>query len=89
MNKDFEPQTKEIEVSKLKHLGSDWIIDLLPTKTKEGKKHKECINCGEVLEEKIIEKIKNSKSDCKTQNVIKALSFLTLSILLIKLRKKE
>lgn len=89
VNKDFEPQTKEIEVSKLKHLGSDWIIDLLPTKTKEGKKHKECINCGEVLEEKILEKIKNNKSDCKTQNVIKALSFLTLSILLIKLRKKE
>lgn len=39
------------------HEESDWIIDKEPTIYSEGSKHKECLNCGEVLASEIIEKI--------------------------------
>lgn len=41
-------------ISKLNHVESDWIIDKDSTTTETGTKHKECVNCGEVLETQII-----------------------------------
>jgi len=40
--------------NKLEHVSSDWIIDELATIHSEGLKHKECLDCGEVLAEQII-----------------------------------
>lgn len=39
------------------HTASDWIIDQEPTTSAEGSKHKECVDCGEVLETATIDKI--------------------------------
>lgn len=39
------------------HTQSDWIVDKEPTTEAEGSKHKECVDCGEVLETAAIEKI--------------------------------
>lgn len=48
------PQT---EIDKLPHTPSDWIIDEQPTTTKEGKKHKECLKCKDMLETQSIPKL--------------------------------
>lgn len=39
------------------HKESDWIIDAEPTTESEGKRHKECVNCGEVMKTESIEKL--------------------------------
>lgn len=39
------------------HTASDWIVDKEPTTSAEGSKHKECVDCGEVLETAAIDKI--------------------------------
>ncbi|MCM1295921.1 MAG: S-layer homology domain-containing protein [Muribaculaceae bacterium] len=39
------------------HKASDWIIDQQPTTEKEGAQHKECVNCGKVLETGKLDKI--------------------------------
>lgn len=39
------------------HKESGWIIDQQPTTEKEGTQHKECVNCGTVLETEKLEKI--------------------------------
>lgn len=41
------------------HKSGDWIVDKEPTTTSEGKKHTECVNCGEKLGTATIEKIYN------------------------------
>lgn len=39
------------------HTKSDWIIDELPTSTKEGSRHKECTVCGAVVDSVSIPKL--------------------------------
>ena len=39
------------------HTKSDWIIDKLPTSTKEGSRHKECTVCGTVVDSASIPKL--------------------------------
>ena len=39
------------------HTAGDWIVDKEPTTEAEGSKHRECVNCGEVLETGTIGKI--------------------------------
>lgn len=39
------------------HKPGEWIIDEEPTADSEGKRHKECENCGEVLETETMEKL--------------------------------
>lgn len=41
----------------LGHTASDWIIDSKPTTESEGQRHKECVNCGEVMETESIENL--------------------------------
>lgn len=48
---------QQTEIDKLPHTPSDWIIDEEPTTTKEGKKHKECLICEEVLDTQPISKL--------------------------------
>lgn len=45
------------EIGKLDHVYSDWIIDLEPTESLKGKRHKECLSCGKLLVEEIIDEI--------------------------------
>ena len=45
------------EFDKAAHTDSDWIVDLEPTATANGHKHKECTICGYVLAEEDIEKL--------------------------------
>jgi hypothetical protein len=42
-------------VEKLAHTPSDWIIDKPAEVGVDGKKHKECVDCGEILEEEVID----------------------------------
>ena len=42
-------------VEKLAHTPSDWIIDQPAEVGADGKKHKECVDCGEILEEEVID----------------------------------
>ena len=37
-------------VEKLEHSASEWIVDIEPTYTSTGKKHKECTECGMIFE---------------------------------------
>ena len=46
--------TTYVELSANGHRSSNWIIDEEATFDKDGKKHKECTVCGEILEESII-----------------------------------
>lgn len=39
------------------HTAGDWIVDKEPTTAAEGSKHRECVDCGEVLETAVIDKI--------------------------------
>lgn len=39
------------------HTASDWIVDKKPTTSSQGSKHKECVDCGELLETAAIDKI--------------------------------
>jgi hypothetical protein len=39
------------------HKSSDWIIDKRATTSSEGKRHKQCTVCGEILEEEVIGKL--------------------------------
>ena len=41
------------------HKESDWIIDKQPTTDTDGSRHKECTECGEKLDEEVIEKLYN------------------------------
>jgi hypothetical protein len=41
---------RDTYVDALGHITSGWIIDIEPTSYTEGRKHKECTRCGEVLE---------------------------------------
>lgn len=43
------------EIDELPHVSSDWIIDEDATEHKNGQKHKECIECKEILETESIE----------------------------------
>ena len=42
------------------HIESDWIVDKNATSNTEGKKHKECNECGAVLKEEIIPMLKST-----------------------------
>ena len=50
----------------LPHISSSWITDKKATVNAKGKKHKECTQCGEVLETKTIAQLKCSKPTLKT-----------------------
>lgn len=39
------------------HTAGDWIVDKAPTTSAEGSRHKECVNCGEVMETEDMDKI--------------------------------
>lgn len=45
-----EEKNELIEIEKTTHFLSDWIVDKEPTTEEEGECHKECLNCGAVLE---------------------------------------
>lgn len=45
------------KIAKLNHVSSDWIVDLEPTREAKGKRHKECLTCGEILEEELLNEI--------------------------------
>jgi hypothetical protein len=44
---------------KLSHVASGWIVDSEATIYAEGSKHTECVNCGQILGEESIEKLKS------------------------------
>ncbi len=48
----------------LGHKSSDWIVDLQPTYEKNGKRHKECTVCGEILVSEDIPALIKSIADC-------------------------
>ena len=48
------------------HISSDWITDKKATVNAKGKKHKECTECGEILETATIAQLKASKPKLKT-----------------------
>ena len=48
------------------HISSDWITDKKATVDAKGKKHKECTECGEILETATIAQLKASKPKLKT-----------------------
>ena len=50
-------ETEGETLNPLNHAPSDWIIDIEPTTTSEGSKHKECTRCGIVLETAVIAKL--------------------------------
>ena len=52
-----EDSYKDNYTDALGHKESDWIVDVEPTTESEGKRHKECVNCGEVMETESIEKL--------------------------------
>lgn len=49
------------------HTKSDWIIDKLPTSTKEGSRHKECTVCGAVVDSASIPKLTPSNPENPTK----------------------
>ena len=49
-------------IEKLGHEPSEWIVDLAPTVTTEGRRHKECMRCHEILGEETLDKLP-SKDD--------------------------
>ena len=49
-------------VEKLVHTPSDWIIDKPADVGAEGKKHKECVDCGEILEEEVIDALPSEET---------------------------
>ena len=49
------------------HTKSDWIIDELPTSTKEGSRHKECTVCGAVVDSVSIPKLTPSNPENPTK----------------------
>ena len=49
------------------HTKSDWIIDKLPTSTKEGSRHKECTVCGTVVDSASIPKLTSSNPENPTK----------------------
>ena len=49
------------------HTKSDWIIDKLPTSTKEGSRHKECTVCGTVVDSASIPKLTPSNPENPTK----------------------
>jgi hypothetical protein len=48
--------TVQQTVAKTAHTSSDWIVDKAATDSEEGRRHKECTKCGEVLQEEIVPK---------------------------------
>ena len=47
----------EEELPKADHVAGEWIVDVPATTTSEGTQHRECINCGIVLDNGVISKI--------------------------------
>jgi hypothetical protein len=68
------------------HVESEWIIDVEPSRKKEGLKHIECEHCGEHLKDEIIPKSKG----CSKRSSVVLISFNSLAILLyICLKRKK
>ncbi len=59
------PSTEELIVAHV-HTPSSWITDKKATVNRAGSKHKECTECGEVLETATIKQLKCSKPKMKT-----------------------
>lgn len=87
------------KISKKPHRESNWIIDKVSTTTTNGEKHKECLDCHEILKVEIIYFQDNSNNQnsnqtqinlsCQTNlfKIILPLFFISINVLLI--RKKE
>lgn len=60
---------EQLVVEKLKHESSDWILDRAATADEEGIRHKECLNCGEILETQTIEYIEEPPTDSGKEDV--------------------
>ena len=54
------------EVAELEHTASGWIVDTEPAPGMEGHRHKECIACGEILENEAIEALP-AETDSETE----------------------
>lgn len=59
---------QQAQIEKLQHQSSDWIIDVEPTITSQGKKHKECVVCHTKLEETTIDKLQDPNKDDNKDN---------------------
>ncbi len=58
--------TTYVEMPALGHTYSEWIIDVEATFETDGKKHKECTVCQEILEESVIPMLKHSYTSVVT-----------------------
>lgn len=73
---------KQEVIPKTGHILTDWIIDLEPTKESSGYRHKECINCKEVIQEEQMPKLGGcSKKTCELYNLLSVISLTFLIIL--------
>lgn len=59
--------TEQKEIDKLPHSPSDWITDKTPTENEDGQKHKECVNCKEILQ---VEPVKYEKPADKNEGAL-------------------
>ena len=73
-------------IPKTGHNLTDWIIDLEPTKESSGYRHKECINCKEVIEEEQMPKLGGCS---KKANVLYSLLLLTNFTCFMFFRKRK
>ena len=55
--------TEQKVIPALEHTAGDWIVDKEATCTETGGKHKECVNCGEVLDTESIPVIEHTAGD--------------------------
>lgn len=73
-------------IPKTGHNLTDWIIDLEPTKESSGYRHKECINCKEVIEEERMPKLGGCS---KKANALYSLLLLTNFTCFMFFRKRK
>jgi len=58
-------------IEKSGHAPSEWIVDVAPTIFKEGHRHKECLVCGEIMEERAIPVLETCKHILEDEVYIK------------------
>lgn len=61
------------------HSASDWIIDVEPTLSSKGSKHKECMECGWILETAVIDELKKEAPETKLLNSESELELMVLT----------
>jgi hypothetical protein len=65
--------TGSVILEKLEHTWSDeWVIDREATTDAEGSKHKVCLNCGEIGETTVIEKLPAPETEKQTEKTTEA-----------------